>query len=623
MDDDTSARMMSGNEALARGALEAGVGFCTSYPGTPATEIAEYIMARAESFGIHAEWSVNEKVALEAAWGASWAGIPALCSMKSLGLNVASDSLLSMNLSGAGEGGFVIIVGDDPRGHSSSTEQDSRFYAKAAFLPLLEPSGYQEAKDVVLYAFDISRRYEVPVIIRSTTRLGHSRGLVNPGRIDSHDIPRPLKMKEKLFNVPNTHLARRDLQIKIQRISDEFDTSPFNKLQFKKDVELITIASGICQRYAEEAVEMLIVEGVGTMGLATTHPLPGKAIAKAAKSARNVLFLEETDPFVEDAVRAFSTELPSLSCEFHGKRNGAVPAYGEMNTDLAINAVEKALNLKPKRSDEKEEKNRELAQNLMISRALTFCAGCTHRNVYWAVRKVKQRLGGKLFVTGDIGCYSLGVFYDEAIGTLFSMGSGIGIASGLGQLRDFGLDSRVAAVAGDSTFLHACIPALINAKHKNANVTFMILDNSTTAMTGFQKHPGEEDQPEGKRMVSIEKIIQAVEPDFYAVGDATDVSDAIDLIHNTVRKDGLNVLLFKSICRLEEQRMGETYAEQERIHIDSDTCRGESCKICAAQFGCVALGWHDDTARPTVYDHVCVRCGACIMVCPHDAIKQG
>jgi indolepyruvate ferredoxin oxidoreductase alpha subunit len=615
--------MMSGNEAMARGALEAGVGFCTSYPGTPATEIAEYIMARAEKLGIHAEWSVNEKVALEAAWGASWAGIPALCSMKSLGLNVASDSLLSMNLSGAGEGGFVIIVGDDPRGHSSSTEQDSRFYAKAAILPLLEPSGYQEAKDVVPFAFDISKRYQVPVLIRSTTRLSHSRGLVSPGHIDSHDFPRPLKMKERLFNVPNTHLARRELQIRIQRISEEFDKSPFNKMQLKKETELLAIASGICQRYSEEAVEMLGVESVGILGLVTTHPLPRKAIGKAIKGVRNVLFLEETDPFVEDAVRALSTELPSVSCEFHGKRNGSVPAYGEMNTDLAIKAVEKALGLELKRADEEDEKNREIARKLLIGRSLTFCAGCTHRNVYWAVRKVRQRLGGNLFVTGDIGCYSLGVFYDEAIGTLFSMGSGIGIASGLGQLDEFGFDSRVAAVAGDSTFLHACIPGLINAKHKNANVTLMILDNSTTAMTGFQKHPGEEDQPEGQRMVSIEKIVQAIEPDFYAVGDATDVSDTIDLIHNTVRKDGINVLLFKSICRLEEQRRGETYTEQGRIHIDSDACHGESCKICAAQFGCVALGWQDEAARPIVYDHACVRCGACVLVCPHDAIKQG
>ncbi|MFW9967614.1 MAG: thiamine pyrophosphate-dependent enzyme [Candidatus Thorarchaeota archaeon] len=623
MDDVTSPRLMSGNEAMARGALEAGVGFCTSYPGTPSTEIAEYIMRRAESLGIHAEWSVNEKVALEAAAGASWAGIPSLCSMKSLGLNVASDSLLSMNLSESGEGGFVIIVGDDPRGHSTSTEQDSRFYAKAALLPLLEPSGYQEAKDVVPYAFGISKKYKVPVIIRSTTRLSHSRGLVTPCPIDSQDFPRPLKMSEKLFNVPNPHLARRDLQIKIRKISEEFDKSAFNRLRVKKDAELITIASGICQRYAEEAMEELGVQNASTLGLVTTHPLPRKVVAKAIKNARNMLFLEETDPFVEDAVRSFSTELISVSCKFHGKRNDLVPAYGEMNTDLAIQAIQKALGFKVNRIDEEEKKIRESASKLLIGRSLTFCAGCTHRNVYWAVRKVKQRVGGKLFVTGDIGCYSLGVFYDEAISTLFSMGSGIGIASGLGQLHEFGLDSRVAAVAGDSTFLHACIPALVNAKHKNANVTFMILDNSTTAMTGFQNHPGEEDQPDGQRMVSIEKIAQAIGPDFYAVGDAADLSSTIGLIHNTIRKDGLNVLLFKSICRLEKQRMGETYTEQGEIHIDSDACHGESCKICAAQFGCVALGWHDETARPFIYDHVCVRCGACVIVCPHDAIKQG
>jgi indolepyruvate ferredoxin oxidoreductase alpha subunit len=608
---------------MARGALEAGVGFCTSYPGTPATEITEYIMTRAESLKIHAEWSVNEKVALEAAWGASWAGIPALCSMKSLGLNVASDSLLSMNLSGAGDGGFVIIVGDDPRGHSSSTEQDSRFYAKAALLPLLEPSGYQEAKDAVPYAFDISRRYKVPVIIRSTTRLSHSRGLVNPGSIESHDYTRPLKMKEMLFNVPNVHLARRDLQTKMMKISEEFDASPFNSLHVKKDSDILTIASGISQRYAEEAIEVLGVRNASALGLVTTHPLPKKLVGSAIKSIQNVLFIEETDPFLEDAVRAFSTELASVNCNFHGKRNGAVPSFGEMNTDLAVQAVRKTLGIEMERVGEKDKKIRDSARGLLIGRALTFCAGCTHRNVYWAVRKVKKRLGDNLYVAGDIGCYSLGVFYDEAISTLYSMGSGIGIASGLGQLLEFGFESRVAAVAGDSTFLHACIPALINAKHKNANVTFMILDNSTTAMTGFQNHPGDDDQDEGHRMVSIEKIVQAIEPDFYAVGDAADVSGTIDLIHDTVRKDGLNVLLFKSICRLEEQRNGETYDEKGAVHFDSDACSGESCKICAAQFGCAALGWHDESARPIIYDHVCVRCGACVIVCPHDAIKQG
>ncbi|MHA2310196.1 MAG: thiamine pyrophosphate-dependent enzyme [Candidatus Thorarchaeota archaeon] len=623
MDDETSARIMSGNEAMARGALEAGVGFCTSYPGTPATEIIEYIMARAESLGIHAEWSVNEKVAFEAAAAASWAGIPALCSMKSLGLNVASDSLLSMNLSGSGDGGFVIIVADDPRGHSTTTEQDSRFYAKAAILPLLEPSGYQEAKDVVLYAFDISKRFKVPVLIRSTTRLSHSRGLVNLGSVERNDFTRPLKMKENLFNVPDVHLARRDLKIKIKEISMEFDKSPFNELHVKKGSGLLTIASGICQRYAEEAVE---VEGVGkasALGLVTTHPLPKAVVGKAIKSAQDILFLEESDPFLEDAVRAFSTELPSVSCRFHGKRNGVVPSFGELNVDLAIQAVLKTLGFETARIEENEDKIRESARELLIGRALTFCAGCTHRNVYWAVRKVKKRLGGKLFVAGDIGCYSLGVFYDEAISTLFSMGSGIGIAGGLGQLHGFGFDSRVAAVAGDSTFLHACIPALINARHKKANVTFMILDNSTIAMTGYQKHPGVEEQPEGRRRISIENIVQAINPDFYAVGDAADMSGTIDLIHDTIQKDGLNVLLFESICRLEEQRMGETYADKGRVNIESDSCQGESCKICAAQFGCVALGWHDETARPIIYDHVCVRCGACVLVCPHDAIKQG
>ncbi|MFW9845556.1 MAG: thiamine pyrophosphate-dependent enzyme [Candidatus Thorarchaeota archaeon] len=623
-EESTSLVMMSGNEAMARGALEAGIGFCASYPGTPATDITEYIMQNSAELGIHVEWSTNEKVALEAAAGASWAGIPALCPMKSLGLNVASDFLLTMNLSGSGTGGLVIIVGDDPMGHSTSTEQDSRFYAKAALIPLLEPSGYQDAKDTVSYAFDLSRRFEIPVIVRSTTRLSHSRGLVKLGKLKPYSSKGPLKIAKNLFNVPNPHLERRALQQKLADIADEFQSSPLNKLLHKEDSELTVIASGISQRYAEEALDKLGAESKSILGLITTHPIPRRLIETALSGANAVLFLEEIDPFLEDEVRVLATTLnPQEIGRLYGKRTGTVPAYGEMNSDIAISAVRDVLGLKVNSGAGVSEKTREDLRKLLVTRPLTFCAGCTHRNVYWAIRKVRQRLNGKLFVTGDIGCYSLGVFYDEAMNTLHSMGSGIGIASGLGQLQEYGLEEKVIAVAGDSTFLHACIPGLINARHKNSNVTFLILDNSTTAMTGFQKHPGEVNQPEGLNRVQIEKIVQAIEPDFYVVGDATDLPAAIDLIHDTVKKEGLKVILFDSICRLHEQREGESYDNNSPVSVEADLCRGEDCKICVYQFGCVALDWDSETHRPIILDHVCVRCGACVMVCPHDAIRQG
>ena len=286
-----------------------------------------------------------------------------------------------------------------------------------------------------------------------------------------------------------------------------------------------------------------------------------------------------------------------------------------MNTDVVLNAIAKLIG---KESTTRKDES----SDLLVERPLTFCAGCTHRNFYWAIRTVKKRLSGKLVVAGDIGCYSLGVFYDEAMDTMQSMGSGIGVGSGLGQLKRFGFDSKVVSVAGDSTFFHACLPGLINARHKNADLTFVILDNATTAMTGFQVHPGSSNQGESHRRVQIESLLKAVEPDFFSTGDATDIKSLTDLLHTTVQMIGLKVLLLDSICRLEEVKRKPGFVGTTPVKIERSLCKGEECKICAADFGCPALSWDPETNYPVVLDHVCVRCGACIAVCPHNAIME-
>lgn len=620
---DSSRVLMTGNEAIARGAIEAGVRFCSSYPGTPSTEIAATIMQYAEKLGIYAEWSVNEKVALEAAAGASWAGLPAICSMKSLGLNVASDFLLNVNLSGSGSGGLVVVVCDDPRGHSSSNEQDSRFYAKAARVPLLEPSSYQEAKEVMTFAYDLSRKHEIPVIVRSTTRLSHSRGIVELGESREWTPEGPLKVSENLFNIPNPHLRHRDLLLKIDDVAGEFENCSFNRIHGPTKRGILTISSGICQRYAEEAVEKLGLQHARRLGLVTTHPIPKGLVADAVKRASEVLFLEEVDSFIEDEIRAISTEEGiGGKVSFHGRRSGEIPGYGEMNTGKAIVALREVLGIEPPAVDQSIMSAIEDARNLLIPRPLTFCAGCTHRNAYWAIRKVRENLGENLVVAGDIGCYSLGVFYDEAMNTMQAMGSGIGVATGLGQLERFGLTTKIVAVAGDSTFFHACIPALVNAKHKKADLTFLILDNSTTAMTGFQQHPGSSEQSTEHRRVSIEQIVRAVEPDIVEVADATDIPTTLAVVNDAITKTGLKVIILNSICRLEEQRLGETYDELPGIVVDSDSCVGEDCMVCVSQFGCNALGWESRLGIPIILDHVCTKCGACIAVCPQNAIME-
>ena len=608
---------MSGNEAMARGALEAGVGFCASYPGTPSTEIATSLLEVVSEADIHVEWSTNEKVAMESAAAASWTGIPALCSMKSLGLNVASDFLLNLNLSGTGKGGLVIVVCDDPKGHSSSNEQDSRFYAKAAQIPLFEPSTYQEAKDIIVEGLKLSKKYEIPVLIRSTTRLSHSRGLVTMGKVNR----KPLKarsLQKRLYNVPSPHLRHRDLLGKIEKIADEFEESTFNVEVDITDMNLLIISSGISSRYVREALHSLQSQRIGHLSLVTSFPLPKKTIINLLRRTDRVLFIEENDPFIEDEVRGLSAELEAVP-HFYGKRSGHIPGYGEMNTDVVSTVLQQLTGRQVMKTSKKESQ----VSDLLIDRPLTFCAGCTHRNFYWAVRTVKKRLGGKLVVAGDIGCYSLGVFYDEAMDTMHAMGSGIGVGSGLGQLHRYGFDSKVMSVAGDSTFFHACLPGLINARHKNVDLTFVVLDNATTAMTGFQIHPGSREQEDSLRRVRIESLIKAVEPDFFSRGDATDIKSLTQLLHSTVQKEGLKVLLLDSVCRLEEAKRKPGFVGATQVHIDRDLCRGEKCKICAHDFGCPALSWNQETNYPVVLNHVCVRCGACISVCPHDAIAEG
>jgi len=619
MDESKDSLMLSGNEAIARGALEAGIGFCASYPGTPSTEITSTLMKNREDKRLYVEWSVNEKVALEACAGASWMGVPALCPMKSLGLNVASDFLLNLNLSGIGGGGLVVVVCDDPQGHSSSNEQDSRFYSKASYLPLIEPAGFQQAKDVIPYAFELSRKYEIPVLVRSTTRLSHSRGLVRLGV--EPDIKWELsdELPSDLYNVPTPHLRHKDLLNNLEKISDDFMKSDWNRVEDAKDSDVSIIASGICRSYAHEAIRLSEADA-SFLSLVTTHPLPVPLIREYLVDSSQALVIEEVDPFIEDAILQHSKS--PRKTDIHGKRDGIMPQYGEMDVDKVLQGLSK-LGFVGEKPHHRNRVAIEKAMSTLIPRPLTFCPGCTHRNVYWAIRQVRKRLSGKLVVAGDIGCYSLGVFYDDSMNTMQAMGSGIGTANGLGQLHRFGLDSKVIAVAGDSTFFHACVPALINARHKGADVTFLILDNSSTAMTGFQPHPGILTADEDHRRVIIPSVVEGIGVDLLNVVDSNDVSLLIDSIHNAVHKPGIKVIIAKGVCRLEEGKSIGVYDDLPEVRIIKEKCRGESCKLCVSSFGCAALAWDEEEGHPRVLDDLCTRCGACVYVCPHDAIEGG
>ncbi len=617
--------LLSGNEAIAYGALEAGVGFCTSYPGTPSTEIMETLMAHAEEFGYYTEWSTNEKVALEAAAAASWMGIPSICSMKSLGLNVAADFLLNLNLSGSGQGGLVIIVCDDPRGHSSSNEQDSRFYAKAAKLPLIEPTTCQEAKDVMPFAFSISQRHQVPVIVRSTTRLSHSRALVKLEEIVKRDFQMLDAIPDHLYNVPNPHLKHVELDEKLSEIHREFEESTLNTCTEADGDDLLVITTGVGYRYAKEAIQSLNLDATGLVKLVTSYPIPQLPLLRWREEKKHILFIEEGSPFVEEAVLALFAELEIQTSDkqpvtFYGKRDGFIPFYGELNTDIIRSALLKIQEIDrgTDSSDDSLKVPREEAKKLLVPRPLTFCAGCTHRNVYFALKRVKRRLKDKLIVAGDIGCYSLGIFYDRIMDTMQAMGSGIGVASGLGQLHRFGQDNKIVAVAGDSTFFHSCISGIINARHQNADLTFLILDNETTAMTGFQKHPGSASQEEQTRRVSIERIIESIEPDSFETINSEDINLMIDRIHKTVNKKGLKIFHLIGVCRLHQKK--KKLVSGKRIQVIAENCKGLDCRICVVDYGCPALEWDGNDNLPKIIDHTCIQCGSCIAVCPHNAL---
>jgi len=407
---------------------------------------------------------------------------------------------------------------------------------------------------------------------------------------------------------------------KIEEVEEMFEKSTFNSTTASPDgtQPFGAIASGVCSLYARDALEARTLTGWQLLSLVTTHPLPTQLVRQFVEGVDTVLVVEEVDPFVEDGVRILDT-VHQIGTKILGKRTGDLPSWGEMNTDLVSDALRRICGLTLERGEEVNDAGRDVS-DLLIERPLTFCPGCTHRNVFWALRKVRQRLGGRLIIAGDIGCYSLGVFYDGAMDTMQAMGSGIGTAIGIAQMRKFGLNTPVVALAGDSTFFHACIPALINARHINANLTLILLDNQTTAMTGFQPHPGVANRSGQLTAVDIRKLVESIGPDIYVHADGEDVKGLIETIHGTVRMDGLKVVHVQGICYLQKQQQGNLTPKWIRVFIDESLCQGTRCKICVQQYRCTAMVWDNKRNRPAIIEEQCVRCGSCIDVCPHGAI---
>jgi indolepyruvate ferredoxin oxidoreductase alpha subunit len=628
--------LLMGNEAIARGALEAGVRVAAGYPGTPSSEIIETLSRFAAPGKLYVEWSANEKVAMEVAAAASFAGLRSLCVMKQNGVNVASDFLLHLAGSGT-RGGMILITCDDPGALSSVNEGESRHFARLMEIPLLEPADFQEAKEMTRWAFTLSEEIRNIVMVRSVTRMSHASGNVVLGA-----LPVVGGKAEFLCDGPVTDLERgpvssapviqkhRLQQEKLRRALSLFEESPFNAYAGSEKPELLLITSSACWLYSREAVSLLAAEDrVGILKLGTTWPLPPSLLKRHLAATRQVLIVEEVLPFLEDQVKILAAEQAGeIGIKtFYGKNDGTLPMVGELNPDLVAAAVGGILGIGPPTVPAKYTEKLERFAAGLPKREQTFCPGCPHRASFWAMREALQRDGRGGFVCGDIGCYAMATLFQAAgfhtAKTLHAMGSGTGIASGFGKLGPFGMDQPVIAVCGDSTFYHAAVPALINAVHQNSNLIFIALDNSGTAMTGFQSHPGIAVNAMGDAspMVDIASLCSAMGAPV-VTGDPFDLVRTRETLNQLLEAPGVKVMILKQACALSPEKKGK---RQFLVRVDETLCLGDACgcnRFCTRIFRCPGLLWDREKGKARIDEVICAGCGVCAGICPAGAIRN-
>jgi indolepyruvate ferredoxin oxidoreductase, alpha subunit len=615
---------MLGNEAIARGAIEAGVQVATAYPGTPSSEITETLSRLAESTRMYVEWSVNEKVAFEVALAASICGIRSMVSMKHVGVNVAHDPLMTAGYIGA-KGGMVIISADDPNTWSSQVEQDNRYIAEQALIPVLEPSSIQEAKDMIANAFTLSEKFAHLFMLRSVTRIGHSRGDVLMGEINNERRDGSF-VKDRSWLVYTPVEARKNRVLMLQRfekIKQAVNTFTYNQLKIKKNATLGIIASGISYGYAVEAVKWLRLEDeVSILKIGTPYPLPERLVQRLLKSVDQVLIVEELDPFVEIHTKAIASDI-GASVKVHGKN--LLPRMGELSTNKVVDAIAHLMKVnKPVSLAKIAKLNSEVAAVLPL-RPPTLCPGCPHRASQYAIRVAARQVSKKIgqnvepVFPGDIGCYTLG--YNpplESSDTVIAMGSGFGMANGFAHV----LKVPIVTHLGDSTFFHSGIPPLINAVFNNANITMVVLDNSATAMTGFQPNPGTGTNALNKETpkLRMEDIARACNVKFIEVVDPFDLKNTIETFKRAIEFDGPSFVVSRRLCAMIAQRERKKTGEESiRYQVDQRKCN-EKCKTCITVLGCPAILL--ENGKTIIDESSCTGCGLCAQVCPYKAIGE-
>ncbi len=597
--------LLLGNEAIARAAVEAGVDLAATYPGTPSSEIGLVLDDVADAAGLKFEYAVNEKVAMEVGAAAAIGGLKSLVFMKHVGMNVAADVLMTLAYSGV-RGAMVVVTADDPGCWSSQNEQDNRLFAKFANLPLLEPANAQECLDLTKFAFELSAFLELPVVLRTTTRVSHARGPVTvgdrlPPKGTAHFDREPNRFVMLPANAREGH--KRVLQ-KMRLAEGIAESSPYNRIEdlgHKGDVGII--ASGPAYTYLMEFADDLKGR---VLKLGFTNPLPRTKMTQFLRGAKRVVVLEELEPYLEDQVRALANEF-DLKVDVYGKAQGLVPRTGELDPDLVAEALVRLEMLDPKTV----QRLREMKVPKVPVRPPVLCPGCGHRGVAYAARQASRRQD--VLFPVDIGCYSLVEYPPTATGDiLLCMGSSIGTAAGLAATTD----KKILAFIGDSTFYHAGIPALIHAVHQNLTMTVCIMDNGTTAMTGHQPHPGI--PTKGHPAVDMEALVRACGVASVETYDAYNVKDLTKAFRRAFDREGVNVIIARHECRLLELRDQKARGEAPVLYeVIPDKCT--KCGFCIDAFACPALVRLEDESV-AIHPALCNGCGVCADVCPPKAI---
>jgi indolepyruvate ferredoxin oxidoreductase alpha subunit len=579
-------RLLSGNEAIARGAWEAGVHHATGYPGTPSTEILENISTYDD---IESSWAMNEKVALDMALGVSLAGKRALVTMKHVGLNVASDTFMVIPYSGC-IGGLVIVSADDPGMHSSQNEQDNRYYAKFGKVPLLEPIDPQEAKDFVGIAFEMSERFETPVLLRTTTRIAHAKGVVEEGKRAVAE-PRHYETDISRFLVPPFAKKLRPMvEARLEQLREFAESFEYNRVE-EGDADTGVIASGVGYQYARE-----VLPTATYLRLAMSFPFPIDKVRAFCERFETVYVIEEGEPFIEEHLRINGIT------NIIGKEK--VPLMGELNPEILSNTFHGTA------------VPTSFAEEMPIPpRPPLLCLGCPHRSVFYVLKNMMKL---NVVALGDIGCYTLGGLPPySSMQTSFCMGASVGNALGFAKAASEKGSPKAVGVIGDGTFLHGGIPGLIDMVYQKSNATLVICDNSTTGMTGQQENAASGKSLDGDAApeVDIVKLVESLGVEHVAVIDPYDLDKLRKTLRAAIRHPGPAVVIAQHAClMIKEQRQ----IHREPIHFEAEDCN--FCKLCHG-LGCPAIEWSDDTG-PIIDELQCVGCAVCAELCKPDALHQ-